>query len=516
MTSDSGDLYENDIPQSEVTSNLSELNSEFARQSTLSTQSSQHALSTTPSETSTKRKRTQTAKTTWEHARPAKVGELIRDRHGNRMWYCSYCVTPWCSGSLTSVRVHLANPHQIVITPEPRRQKTARDARIDDVLRRAQAAADKRQDDKETAILKSVINKQALSEALVQLIVIHNLPHTAVEWPELQAVLMTVNYMVEDVLPASRACIPGLIDGSYICSKQLLRQRILASISLIHLSADLWTSPNRMSFVAVVAHFVDEKRILRKALLALPRVIGGHDGARQAVLVNRVIDEYGFAYRLGYFTGDNHGSNDTMCHAISTHLRDYHNAKWEAYPHRIRCQGHVLNIAVQAFLFAPDKKAIDDAIDVADDEINEQVEDNLAARHKKNTAAGWRKIGAMGKIHNSVIYMRSSELLTTSFKDLAGRQIPLDNDTRWNSWYKMLDVILAKKAPFKLWQEKHYRGLADDVLTPEDWETLEMTHAFLQPFYRVTQETQSDLDSIEKTLHTMNILFKHLERSMVS
>ena len=38
---------------------------------------------------------------------------------------------------------------------------------------------------------------------------------------------------------------------------------------------------------------------------------------------------------------------------------------------------------------------------------------------------------------------------------------------------------------------------------------------FLQPFWRITQETQSDLNSIKKTLYTINILIRHLEKSKV-
>ncbi|KAK9320013.1 hypothetical protein V1517DRAFT_356492 [Lipomyces orientalis] len=48
--------------------------------------------------------------------------------------------------------------------------------------------------------LQAVLNKRALQEALVQLIVMRNLSYNAVEWPELQALLMTVNYTVEPLL----------------------------------------------------------------------------------------------------------------------------------------------------------------------------------------------------------------------------------------------------------------------------------------------------------------------------
>jgi hypothetical protein len=42
-------------------------------------------------------------------------------------------------------------------------------------------------------------------------------------------------------------------------------------------------------------------------------------------------------------------------------------------------------------------------------------------------------MGPMGKLHNQVIHIRSSANRTTWFIERAGKMIPLDNRTRWNS-----------------------------------------------------------------------------------
>ena len=44
-------------------------------------------------------------------------------------------------------------------------------------------------------------------------------------------------------------------------------------------------------------------------------------------------------------------------------------------------------------------------------------------------------IGPLSKLHNIVVYIRSSAIHIKEFKDLAERIIPLDNYTRWNSWF---------------------------------------------------------------------------------
>jgi len=47
----------------------------------------------------------------------------------------------------------------------------------------------------------------------------------------------------------------------------------------------------------------------------------------------------------------------------------------------------------------------------------------------------FRTMGPLGKLHNIVIHIRGSSGRTKEFEDLAGRIIPLNNRTRWNSWY---------------------------------------------------------------------------------
>jgi hypothetical protein len=60
---------------------------------------------------------------------------------------------------------------------------------------------------------------------------------------------------------------------------------------------------------------------------------------------------------------------------------------------------------------------------------------------KKAQAMGWREIGTLGKVYNLIVYIWASEARWNNFKALCGRSIPLDNDTYWNSWFLVLEVI---------------------------------------------------------------------------
>jgi hypothetical protein len=69
-------------------------------------------------------------------------------------------------------------------------------------------------------------------------------------------------------------------------------------------------------------------------------------------------------------------------------------------------------------------------------------------------------------MHNIVIHIRGSSTRTEEFLVLAGRRIPLDNRTRWNSWYLMLIVALLLRPAIDEYCQKY--DLTDDELTPED------------------------------------------------
>jgi len=135
---------------------------------------------------------------------------------------------------------------------------------------------------------------------------------------------------------------------------------------------------------------------------------------------------------------------------------------------------------------------------------------------KKTRKEAYRKMGPHGKLHNIVVHIHGSEARTRDFKHLAGRTIPRDNSTRWNSWYLMLKIAIEKAAATDSYTKQWYEALRDDFLSPQDWETLGTISNFLQPFYRATLETEGDCATIDRVLFTMDILIKHFEKFLIN
>ena len=71
------------------------------------------------------------------------------------------------------------------------------------------------------------------------------------------------------------------------------------------------------------------------------------------------LESYGVEKWLGYVTADNASANDTLCQAIEVLLSNRHGFDWDARQNGLRCLGHVLNIAGQAFLFCRNEEAFD-------------------------------------------------------------------------------------------------------------------------------------------------------------
>ena len=299
---------------------------------------------------------------------------------------------------------------------------------------------------------------------------------------------MAVNYTAENVISLSHGEVQKLVSNSYFIHKEILRNKLQSSLSKLHLSADVWTAPNHKSFLGTCVQFIEEdKKETRQALLALSELPGldgpgSHGGAEQWKLLRSVLEDYKIWGKIGYFTGDNHGSNDVLCAALGNFLEEEKGITWQPKHRRIRCHGHVINLIVQAFLFMESKEAVDAACKEIEELDEASYDMDMIQAWKKHRDLGWREMGALGKVHNTALHIRADNFRYSEFKKRAGQVLPLDNDTRWNSWFHLLETTLGKQDQVKWYQEKHYDAIKENFLSIEDWKTLCDTCDFLQPF----------------------------------
>lgn len=137
--------------------------------------------------------------------------------------------------------------------------------------------------------------------------------------------------------------------GLYTAISHFTKSRTWEACLNIHLSFDLWTSPNYFAIIAIVAHYIDRDGARQTKLLALRQLEGEHSGANIAQVVLNVVGEYRIGSWIGYFVLDNVSSNDI---AVDLILRTLYPQMIERQRKccRLRCLGYVVNLAAQAFL----------------------------------------------------------------------------------------------------------------------------------------------------------------------
>ena len=74
-----------------------------------------------------------------------------------------------------------------------------------------------------------------------------------------------------------------------------------------------------------------------------------------------------------------------------------------------------------------------------------RFEDALYELIGSDDKAEWARAPAVYKLYKLAIALRTMKL-AKEFKQLAGSILHLPNETRWNSWFRLIDEALDKRA----------------------------------------------------------------------
>ena len=96
-----------------------------------------------------------------------------------------------------------------------------------------------------------------IDRALVSLIVVGNLSFRMVERPEFHTFCQLLNPKANTVIPMTYSTIGRKIDQAFQTHKDSIRKKLQSALSSIHLSVDIWTSPNKHLLLGITADFVD-------------------------------------------------------------------------------------------------------------------------------------------------------------------------------------------------------------------------------------------------------------------
>jgi len=235
-------------------------------------------------------------------------------------WRCKYCEKTYsCSGGTAAPAKHLTEPPPDGHGLPKGAPRSAKIRTIRTILEQARLTAEEnvRKRRRLNDQYGDSIDPDQLEVLYVRFITACSLPFRLVECPEFRALLSYVNADVDTWLPDTHQTVKKWILRQYDDQKEKVKQRIQSAKSRIHISCDLWTSPNSLAILGVVAHYVTEDGKLEHHTLALKDIDGEHDGSHLAAAIMEVVEDWGFASKLGYFVMDNASNNDTMMKSLS-------------------------------------------------------------------------------------------------------------------------------------------------------------------------------------------------------
>jgi hypothetical protein len=169
-----------------------------------------------------------------EHCRGPSGDEPVRDSQNRKLYYCSHC--SYSGTSTTNIRYHLHSKHEIQSNKLISRTKAAAADQLQELWKQASTDQSMKFN---SLVLKSVLNKDVIIQALINLIVVRNLPFRAVEWPEFHTFCQALNPESASYITTAHSAVSKAIDQSFQLQKDLVRKKVQSALTNIHLSVDI-------------------------------------------------------------------------------------------------------------------------------------------------------------------------------------------------------------------------------------------------------------------------------------
>lgn len=443
------------------------------------------------------------------------------DKDGNEVWKCRHCheskyslsVTYKRNGGTGTAAKYLKNKHRIAQasfedsdiehdTNSIQQTSTDLDSRSGSIAMAFRQIGTQRSNKRRRITQLEDVSASHLSECLQNYIIDCTLSFRHVERAAFRAFIACINPIAEELLPKSHTTISTGILTRYVLEKQRIRALLSTALTRIHMSCDAWTCENAgKAYLGITVRFASAQG-RHQFVLAIKRLHGSHTGENMAEVMCSVAQDFDITSSIGFCNSDNASPNDTMTNWMESEL-EKQGIRWSAKLNRLRCVGHISNLAVQALLHGKHP----------DSDDNSDLE--MPSFQQMND---WYKSGTLSKVHRLIVYIYASTQRREIFLRISDRlNLIRDNDTRWTSWYDTITRILRLKSSVILWQSEHQADRSIKMsdrpayLELNDWEQLQVYHDFLEPYRDVTLATQGYSDGLDKILLGMDILLIHLE-----
>ncbi|XP_050238288.1 zinc finger BED domain-containing protein RICESLEEPER 2-like [Mercurialis annua] len=314
-------------------------------------------------------------------------------------------------------------------------------------------------------------SQQAIRDAVAYMNIIDELPFRFVEGPGFRRLMN---------IACPRFVIPSRWTMNRDCYQLYLNERLKLKTFLknesqrVCITTDTWTSIQRVNYMCVTCHWIDNQWKLHKRILSLVHVCG-HKGDYISKTLENCLLAWGLK-NVFTITMDNAGNNNTAIAAFKKKMLLWGTNVSKCQYMHMRCIAHVINLVVSDGL----------------KDMNSSVK----------------------KVRDCIRYIRNSPSRLKQFKDLANeaklgtkKSLCLDVPTRWNSTYLMLDTACIFKSVFDSFEEVNeaFRNdMAENIPNIHDWQTVKKFSTCLSYFYVTTLRISGSL-YVTSNLHYLEV-----------
>ncbi|XP_050207126.1 zinc finger BED domain-containing protein RICESLEEPER 2-like [Mercurialis annua] len=303
-------------------------------------------------------------------------------------------------------------------------------------------------------------DQEAIRKAVSYMVVVDELPLKFVEKQGFKRLMSIAcpKFKMPSRWTVNRDCF-----AMFVQEKLKLKQFMKTNSQRVSLTSDAWTSNQRINYMCITAHFIDNDWKLHKKIISFVPC-SRHKGEYLSKTLESCLNEWGLK-NIFTVTLDN-AENNTA--AMSFFMKKM--LSWGTTPARckyahMRCIAHILNLVVS---------------------------DGL-----KESRASFEKVrGAVRYIKNSPLRLSKFNACKKSIDVDCKRSLCLDVPIRWNSTYLMLNTACMYQRVFEEYEETESsfkNDLGESVPSSSDWESVRELCGMLECFYKMTLRISGSL-----------------------
>ncbi|XP_076896429.1 zinc finger BED domain-containing protein RICESLEEPER 1-like [Bidens hawaiensis] len=285
---------------------------------------------------------------------------------------------------------------------------------------------------------------------LARMIILHDYPPSMVEH-------VGFKIFVKNLQPMFESLTTSAVESDCVTIYAKERQKVFEVIrnlpGRINLAVSFWSSPENVNFLSLNANYIDDNWKLQRKLLNFLTLDSSQTEDVLADLVIKCLIDWDVHQKLSSLTLDDCFRYNDLSTIIETRLSQNRPTLKNGDLFDIRCASHLV------------KSLLQDSVE----SLKPVTE----------------------KIRESVRFVKTSSTTQEKFDDFAQQEgintekrLFLDNQTRWNSTYLMLETALEYKRAFYLLQE--HDSTYTVSLSHEEWQWVETVSSFMKLLIEVT------------------------------